>query len=249
MAQPESKPKVRLKDIAERAEISVSATSMALADHPGISEQTKRLVRKVSREMGYRSLRSRSEARANATRATAYRFGFMLLGTRLEDEVVSGCLHGLTTTAAEGGDRVEISAIEDASDSHRAASRALSYARDLNGLLLMGMVNRELLARLEEANVPSIVLGHAMVEPGPIVLTNTLVITSDEIAMGMLAGSTLIESGHRRIGFVCEQLIQGLAHSHWLAGYAWAHAAAKLPTDPALAHTKKTTRKTGTKNG
>lgn len=236
MAKSNSKPKVRLRDIAEKAEISISAVSMALADHPGIGEQTKRRVRQLSREMGYRSTRVRAES-GNGAEKDVYRFGFLLLGARLEDEVVSGCLHGLTTSAATSGDRIEITAIEDASDPHLVARRALEYAKDLDGLLLMGMVGRELLTRLEESNIPSIVLGHAMVDPGPLKLNNTLVITSDEIAMGLLAAARLIECGHTRIGFLCEHLIKGLAHSHWLAGYAWAHAAAKLPTDPALAHT------------
>ena len=236
MTKSTTKPKVRLRDIAEKAEISISAVSMALADHPGIGEQTKQRVRQLSREMGYRGTRVRPES-GNGSEKQTYRFGFLLLGARLEDEVVSGCLHGLTTSAATSGDRIEITAIEDASDPHQVARRALEYAKDLDGLLLMGMVGRELLTRLEESNVPSVVLGHAMVDPGPLKLKNTLVITSDEIAMGLLAAAKLIERGHTRIGFLCEHLIKGLAHSHWLAGYAWAHAAAKLPTEPALAHT------------
>jgi len=45
--------KATLKDIAERVGVSVSAVSMALADHPRIGENTKRRVMVAADELGY----------------------------------------------------------------------------------------------------------------------------------------------------------------------------------------------------
>ena len=42
-----------LKDIAQKAGVSVSTVSRTLHDHYSISEQTKQKVRKVMEEMGY----------------------------------------------------------------------------------------------------------------------------------------------------------------------------------------------------
>ncbi|MCL5986322.1 MAG: LacI family transcriptional regulator [Actinobacteria bacterium] len=46
--------KTRIKDIAKKLEVSESTVSRALADHPLISEETKKKVRKLAKEMRYR---------------------------------------------------------------------------------------------------------------------------------------------------------------------------------------------------
>ncbi|RZS86874.1 LacI family transcriptional regulator [Motilibacter rhizosphaerae] len=53
MAQAPISRRVTLRDIAERAGVSVSAVSMALSDHARIGEQTKREIRAVAQELGY----------------------------------------------------------------------------------------------------------------------------------------------------------------------------------------------------
>lgn len=45
---------VRLVDIAEKLDLTKVSVSKALRDHPDISEQTRKKVKKVAREMGYR---------------------------------------------------------------------------------------------------------------------------------------------------------------------------------------------------
>ena len=47
-------PAPRLRDIAEKAGVSVPTVSLALADNPRISLQTKRLVWRISEDIGYR---------------------------------------------------------------------------------------------------------------------------------------------------------------------------------------------------
>lgn len=48
------KKNVRLVDIAEKLNLTKVSVSKALRDHPDISEETRRKVKKVAREMGYR---------------------------------------------------------------------------------------------------------------------------------------------------------------------------------------------------
>lgn len=47
------KPAIKLTDIAARLNVSKVTVSKALRDHPDISRETKKLVRKVAEEMGY----------------------------------------------------------------------------------------------------------------------------------------------------------------------------------------------------
>lgn len=48
-----SAPRIRLKDVAERAQLSVSAVSMALKNDPTMAESTIERVKRIAEEMGY----------------------------------------------------------------------------------------------------------------------------------------------------------------------------------------------------
>lgn len=52
--------KVTIKNIAEKAGVSISAVSFALNDKPGVSQKTKDLIYKTAKEMGYVSTPSKS---------------------------------------------------------------------------------------------------------------------------------------------------------------------------------------------
>lgn len=47
--------RVRLADVAARAEVSISAVSLALNDRPGISDAVRQHIREIADELGYRS--------------------------------------------------------------------------------------------------------------------------------------------------------------------------------------------------
>src|SRR5688572_23464673 len=92
---------VGLKEIAKVAGVSISTVSMSLADHPDIRLETKQRIRELSREMGYRKARrtprpgAANGAAANGTR----RFGFLLMGSRIEDTAKLALLRALTLAA------------------------------------------------------------------------------------------------------------------------------------------------------
>ncbi len=228
------KPKVRLKDIAERAEISVAAVSMALADHADISVETKQRVRQISRELGYRRRRSTTKTKTNSDPRSAGRFGFLLVGGRVEDEVCASMLRELTLLASSTGTRVEVSGIEDIADPENVAETALAYARGLDGLLLMGHVKMSLLQEIAAADIPYVVIGHTMLGPEETPPGRAQIVTTNAVTMGELATSRLFEAGHERIGFVCEVLLQGLMHARWLTGYAAAHLHNNAAIEPSF---------------
>ena len=49
-----TKRRVGLKDVASAAQVSVATASMAMSDHPRVIDETKRRVRRLGSEMGYR---------------------------------------------------------------------------------------------------------------------------------------------------------------------------------------------------
>ena len=62
---------VTLRDIAERVGVSVSAVSMALADHPRIGAETKSRVLRAAEELGYVTNAAGRALRVNRVGAVA----------------------------------------------------------------------------------------------------------------------------------------------------------------------------------
>ena len=75
---------VSMKDIAAACNVSVASVSKALNDHDDISKETKEMIRKVAREMGYLP---NAQARALKTSRTHN------IGVLYVDEEQSGLTH------------------------------------------------------------------------------------------------------------------------------------------------------------
>lgn len=207
--------KVGLKQIAQQAGVSLSSVSMALADHPDMNEQTKLRIRQISRQMGYR--RPRKTAEVQNKKIT--RFGFVLLGSQLEDEVHLGLFNALTAAAHAAGVRLEVRALSDLSSPQAVIDDVFTFAAHLDGLVLSGYVDGPLLAELGNAGIAHVSIGHTMVDIASIEASCCQVVTCDEVAMAMLATRSLVNAGHQRIAFVCERIPRGLWNERWLRGY------------------------------
>lgn len=166
MAGPRTKP-VALKDIAERANISIAAVSMALSGHPRISDSTRDRVISISKKMGYKKPRPTSKYRHSphaprATRSLPKRFGFYYLGMRLDDESIVSNLHDLVEEAARLDVRMEVQATIDTHDAQIITEKVLSFSRECDGLLISGLIPSELTQELINRNIPCVVVGRTM---------------------------------------------------------------------------------------
>lgn len=226
---------VRLRDIARRAEISVAAVSMALADHPDIGVETKRHVREISQQLGYRRPSTHTFARDEAGKKIE-RVGFLQIAGRADDRVHLPPLRSLACLAGEQGIRLEIQEIEDAANVEESIRRAVQFTEGVEGLVITGKAPPKLLAALNELKTPYVALGYVMSDPADPDPAAHLghVVTHDETLAARTATRWLIAAGHRRIAFTCEQMPPGMSHSRWLSGYQLAHLDAGLPLDPAL---------------
>lgn len=232
MADPSNKT-VHLRDVAERAGVSVATVSMALSNHPNLNAETKQRIRDLSREMGYKRRTPRSSA-ADASKQSVTRFGFLLLGSRMDNEVHLGELQALSAAAAGDNVRMEVLTIPDVTDRQATIDQMLDYASNLDGLVVSGMIDITLLRELETAGVPHVVMGYVMDEPIAMRDMQTTIVTTDPVTMGLLATRHLIKAGHTRIAFVCERILQGLFNDRWLRGYRIALAENHIEIDPKL---------------
>jgi LacI family transcriptional regulator len=227
---------VKLKTIADAAGVSIATVSMALANHPDVNQDTKFRIRELSRRLGYQRPRRARSARVAAQQSEGLRFGFVLLGSRLEDDTHLGNVHALTVHASARNCRLEVFALEDVSDPARLVDEVLTITADLQGVLLSGYVDRSLLQELETAGLPHVILGHAMIEQGQFNDKFAQMVSADEVQMGELATRSLVEAGHRRIAFVAERIPRGLWNDRWLRGYTLALLECKIEPDPNLVH-------------
>lgn len=239
------KKHIRLIDVAQMAKVSVATASMAMADHPDINDDTKHRIRILGRKLGYQRPVDRALRRNKKQMSKGARFGFMSVGTRLSDEVLTDFLHELSIRAVSAEARLEVCSVQDVDDAETLASYVLDFARQLDGLIIQGLVSRHLLEKLKQEHIACVVFGNTLNDSNedfssfskmPSMSGIGHTIGADEIKMGRLATSCLISAGHRRVGFVCEKVYPGLWAHNWLGGYRLAHFDAGLVCDDGLVH-------------
>lgn len=236
MPGPVARKAVSLRHIAQAANVSLATASMALANHPHVSEDTKQKVRAVAEKAGYIRKPRRPSKRTLANPARPARVGFLLLGSPVDDDLHLGYLHSLCLRASDAGARVDIQALEDVSDAVKTAKSVQEFSRGITGLLITGLVNKPVLEVLNRTGVPYIVLGDTMDSFQTHGSGTGQTISYNVEAMGELAVERLLAVGHRRIAFVVERVPRGLWNDRWLRGYQLAHLEHKLDINPELIH-------------
>lgn len=232
------KQKICLKDVAEKSGVSIPTVSRALSDHPQISEETKKLVKQTSKELGYRTPRSTKAASNGGKSLISKRFGFMMIGTKLRDEVHTDLLNSLMAATAARNIRLEIAALEDNGTPEEVADSVEAYSRDLDGVMLMDMVDPVLLKQLDKAKIPNLVIGDfiADVNELSVVHKHAHIVRPDDILAGRLATASLIAAGHKKVGFICEYLLEGLSYDQWHSGYWLAYKNTGIVPKPQWVH-------------
>lgn len=222
-------PTVRLRDVAAKADLSVSAVSMALAGHPNISDQTRRRVRQISRDLGYRPKGSagRNASGQDLNQLRAKRLGLLFVGSEIQQ---MDTVHQLSVIAARVGARLEISAVES-TDPRDAEAVVAEFSNGLDALVLTGHINNDLLHQIELSKIPCVIFGNTLLESEPRPYGH--IVGSNAPEMARIAVHRLWERGHDRIGFVAEDMPPGLWINGWLNGYQLAHLQKCKTMDPA----------------
>ncbi|MHC4886311.1 MAG: LacI family DNA-binding transcriptional regulator [Planctomycetota bacterium] len=224
-----TKQRVRMKHIAEQAGVAVSTVSMALADSPQISAATKEKIHRLCQESGYRTAGS-----SPTIPLSLERVAFVGVGASVAEEGLAEILAGVTQVAAERDIRLELSTLELGEG---LFDEIAALAAGVDGLLLCGPLDVELLNRIAEAGINAVILGDYLHDSQ---LPNTIpqlpVVASDCQGMGRSAVERLLAEGHERIAFVAEKLYPGMYASEWRDGYLLGLSAAGHAIDDDLIH-------------
>ncbi len=184
---------IRLKDIADRAGVSVMTVSKVMRDAPDISPKTKVRVRQLAEQMGYTPDSVAQGLRYKRTRL----FGLVIPAAT--NPVYARIVMAIEEQAHEANyDLIVAHSLNIPEREEMIVRRMLS--RRIDGLFLAPVYRMEPTApiydELLRRRLPTVLLGHRapFCDKFPNVET-------DDVSASYLAAKHLIELGHRRIAF------------------------------------------------
>ena len=209
---PENREKVTIREVAQRAGVSIGTVSRALKNQGGLTEDTRQHVLRAAQDLGYDTSNLRQKIR---------RLSFVM-SRQLDvptNPFYSHVLHGVENACRENGVVLQYLTL-------RPGDRALDLLRRhaADALLCAGYFEPRLLERVAALGVPLVLIDHFL--PG------IPAVNSDNVSGTRMAVQHLLERGRRRIAFV-----NGPGHysvQQRLLGFREALFAAGLPADPRL---------------
>lgn len=229
---------VRLKDIAERAGVSIMTVSKALRDEPDISIATRTRLKLLAEQMGYVP-----DAQARALRSAATRlFGLVISGTL--NPIFARMVMAIEERAHEMGCDLMLGHSLQQPEREEAVIRRM-LSRRVQGLFIAPVYRlaptAPIYEELQRRKVPVVVLGHR----APFCSAFPSVETED-VRASQTATEHLLQLGHRQIAF-----FSGPAMAPWaqerFEGYQRGLRAAGLDTDERLIFSAGSTIEDGVK--
>lgn len=212
---------VTIKDVAKEAGVSPSTVSRVMANHPRISVETSKRVRKVMDELGYhQNIMAKS-----LVSKTTMTIGIVL--PRPADEMLLNnffyeFIRGVLAQLTRAGYDLLMSGSGNEREELETVTRLVRSGRVDGLILLHSRVGDPIIELLHREKMPHVLLGRSMeYEDVPSVDTDNLQAAYD-------ATMHLIAQGQRRIGFVSGPSHLALSKDR-MAGYMKALSEAGLP--------------------
>jgi LacI family transcriptional regulator len=213
-----------IRDIAARAGVSVMTVSRALNGRPDVAPETRAVVLRHARELGYAS---RQRATATA-RARTGLIGLTVPFIRGEGEYFAEIVHGAAEALYERDARLVLCPTRHEHDREVSLLERLLHGTTDGGLLILPSESVGELARLRAKGYPFVVI-----DPTVLPDQEIAVVAASNTTGARAATEHLIALGHRHIGLILGWR-QWTASADRLAGYHAALAAAGLPIEPEL---------------
>lgn len=216
---------IRLKDIAERAGVSIMTVSKVLRDAPDISAATKARVRALAQEMGYVPHAMAAGLRTRATRL----LGLVIPG--VVDPIYARLIMALEDRAFEHGFDLFLAHTLGKPDREDLVIRRL-LARRVEGLFVIPVSrlgdSPAIYSELARLKIPLVVLGMP-----PQSCNGFARVAADETRASREVAQHLIGLGHRRIAFLAGPTVSPSAQAR-LEGHRQALRDAGLEADDRL---------------
>lgn len=206
--------RVRMKDIAERLDISVNAVSLAINNKSGVSEKTRQRILKAAEELDYLDSHP-TMARKNQLNNIC----MMIEEKNFRDtRFYSRVILGIENEAKKSGYDVIVSFIDMDSGAIPSSIEQGKAA----GIIIVGSVQDEYLSKALSYGIPTVLVDHASFS------ISTDAILTQNIPGAFMATKYLIDKGHIDIGFFGEKYLTLSFNERWI-GYCEAMRQYNLP--------------------
>jgi LacI family transcriptional regulator len=190
--------KVTIADIAARSGVSPAAVSLALRNKPGVSEDTRQLILRNARDMGYFQFdTSRASTQVNVATIG------LVVKSESHDSPLDGdyfyapVIAGIESYCRQQDINLIYASLPVDEDNRPVNAPRLLKEQTADGLLLVGALLNDPMAQLiNNQNVP-VVLVDAYAPFG-----DYDAVTTDNVQGGYEATRHLIENGHKQIGII-----------------------------------------------
>lgn len=210
-----------MKTIAAEAEVSVMTVSLALRNHPRISEATRKRVQEVATRLGYRSnpMVASLMTHIRSSRPIAYQanLGFLAdsIQSVLSHRVFQSAYEGILKRAEELGFLVDVFSLDE-HGSRRGRLEKVLESRNIQGIILAPLRKAGTLEGLDCSRWSTAALGNSVVSP------RFHRVTHHQFHGMQLLVDNLTRLGYRRIGLVIEAEVDDKVDRNWsscMAGY------------------------------
>ena len=212
---------VTLRMVAEKAGVSVNTASRAINNKPDINIETKKLVLKIAKELGYIRNAAAVALRTNKTGT---------IGVIIEDNrnpFYAEVLNGMEVAAREKNYHIILTNTQIDYKKEEEAINLL-LAKRVDGLLIAPVQDRDDdIKKLIDANIPFVIVGRDFEN------IELDAVYNNEVKGGFLATEYLIKKGHKRIALIDGFLYKSPAKGR-LEGYKKALKKYGISMDDAL---------------
>jgi len=212
---------ITLRMVAEKAGVSINTASRAINNKPDINIETKKLVLKIAKELGYIRNAAAVALRTNKTGT---------IGVIIEDNrnpFYAEVLNGMEVAAREKNYHIILTNTQIDYKKEEEAINLL-LAKRVDGLLIAPVQDRDDdIKKLIDANIPFVIVGRDFEN------IELDAVYNNEVKGGFLATEYLIKKGHKRIALIDGFLYKSPAKGR-LEGYKKALKKYGISMDDAL---------------
>lgn len=185
------KKRITMQDIADRLNISKNSVSQALRGKEGVSEETRALVKRVAKEMGYEYPASRAKSRGKPPKQIALIASDRTFSLKFFGEIYLS----IEQEALSRGMKLHIQSVNK-EQKERLLLPSFIEEKQVDGVIILSHISTEYIQQIVATGIPTVLVDHHHPNiPADAVLTNNRF-------GAYVAVQHLLELNHTDIAFV-----------------------------------------------
>jgi LacI family transcriptional regulator len=187
--------KVTMQDIAARLNISKNSVSQALSGKPGVSEETRRLVKQTAEEMGYSYSNGRIQKQINDKEQPSRNIALIASDYAFSLKSFFGAIYlSVEKELRSRGMNLYIESISRDSVNKLALPTLLNN-QQIDGILILSHISTDYISKIISTGIPTVLIDHH----SPYLQADSI-LTNNRFG-AYTAVEHLIQLGHRKIAF------------------------------------------------